>query len=141
KWPTWWWIAALVASYVAVLAVVSYAARHEYPMEPWRAAMPLPVVDKTGVEIVHGNLVAAGMLAIAAFQSYALLALYRMKPPPNAVRLGCGALLLLSCSAPALISFDLYSYVQYAALGLKAYQAAGVPFGGAYRVFDLWHDR
>jgi hypothetical protein len=47
-------------------------------------------------------------------------------------------MLLLSCSAPALISFDLYNYVHDALLGLAAYQPPSVPFSGEYRVFDLW---
>jgi hypothetical protein len=140
QWPAWCWIAALVLSYVAVLVLVRYAALHEYPMEVWRATMPLPVVDRSGVEIEHGNLLAAGMLVLSALQSYAMLALYRIKPPARAVWLGCGVLLLLSCAAPALTSFDLYGYVQYAGLGLRAYQASSLPFGGEYHIFELWHD-
>jgi hypothetical protein len=142
--PNWsgrWWIAALVGSYVAVLSMAWYAACHEYPMNAWRATMPLPVVDKDGVEIEHGNLVAVAMLALATLQSYALLGLYRAKPRYRAVWLGCAAMLLLSCSAPVLTSFDLYGYVQYATLGLKAYQPSSLPFVGEYHIFDLWHDR
>jgi len=140
KWPAWWWITALVGLYVFELAIISFAARHEYPMEPWRWAMPLPVVDKSGVDIRHGNLTAAAMLVLSALESYILLAIYRTEAPRLAIRLGCGGLLLLSFFAPALVSFDLYSYVQYAAMGLRAYEPASFPLSGDYTIFHLWHD-
>ena len=44
------------------------------------------------------------MLDLAAFQSYALLALYRQKPGRTAVGVGCEVMLLFSCAAPALTS-------------------------------------
>jgi hypothetical protein len=50
------------------------------------------------------TLVAAAMLYLAAFQSCALLALYRQKPGRTAVGVGCGVMLLFSCAAPALTS-------------------------------------
>jgi hypothetical protein len=137
----WWWVAGLIVSHAAVLALVFYAVRHQQPAEAWRSTMmPLIVIDvfHPARQIDHGNLVATAMLWLAAFQSYALLALYRQKPSRVAVGIGCGVMLLLSCAAPALTSFDLYGYVRDVELGFAAYRPPHVPFPGAYRVFDLW---
>ena len=137
----WWWVAGLIVSYAAILALIFFAARHQFPAEAWRSAlMPLAVVDDraSAGQVPGVTLVAAAMLYLAAFQSYALLALYRQEPARTAVGIGCGIMLLLSCAAPALTSFDLYLYVRDALLGFAAYRPPNVPFLGAYHVFDLW---
>jgi hypothetical protein len=137
----WWWVAGLIASYAAILALVFYAVRHQYPAELWRSTMmPLAVVENRAParHVLYENLVAGAMLYLSAFQSYALLALYRQVPSRTTVRIGCGVMLVLSCAAPALTSFDLYGYVHDAQLGFAAYRPPNVPFSGEYRVFDLW---
>jgi hypothetical protein len=136
--PAWAWVAALVATYAMQLGLVWYGAHHQSPVEAWRALMPLAVVDDRGFTMAGGDLVTAAMLAFAALQSYALLALYRAQPSRELVWIGCGAMLVLSLAAPALTSFDLYGYVHDAQLGLAAYAPPAAPFAGEYHVFDLW---
>jgi hypothetical protein len=138
KLPATLWVAALIASYVAQLAIIWYAAEHEYPMRPWRAAMPLSVVDAPGVDILHGNVLAAAMLLLGGLQSFALLALYRSHPDRRAVWAGCALMLLLSCFSPALLTFDLYFCVHDALLGFAAYHPPSTPFPGEFHIIDLF---
>jgi hypothetical protein len=136
--PAWLWVAFLVGSYALQLAIVSYAAHHQYSGQAWRAAMPLAVVDDRGLPMANADAVTAVMLVLAALQSYALLALYRSCVSRRALIAGCVLMLLLSLASPALLSFDAYGYVHDALLGLAAYQPPDVPFTGAYHVFDRW---
>jgi hypothetical protein len=139
--PLWGWITALALSYAAQLAIVLYASHHQYPVAAWRRAMPLAVVDDRGLGMQNADLATASMLALAALQSYALLAVYRHAHAPSDKRwvaLGCAVMLLFSLAAPALISFDMYGYAHDAVLGLAAYNPPNIPFTGEYRIFDLW---
>jgi hypothetical protein len=138
KLPAGLWIAALIASYATQLAIVWYTAVHEHTWVPWRASMPLAVVDAPGAEILHGNILAAVMLLLGAAQSYALLAVYRSHPARMAVQAGCALMLLLSCFSPGLLTFDLYFCVHDALLGFGAYRPPTTPFPGEYHLLDLF---
>jgi hypothetical protein len=138
KLPAWTWIAALIGSYAVQIGTVYYAAHNQYPADPWRYSMPLMVVDDRGLATAHADLLTGIMLALAALQSYVLLAVYRSAPSQRIVFAGCAALLALSLAAPALMSFDLYGYVHDGLLNLAAYTPPSTPFPGEYHVFDLW---
>jgi hypothetical protein len=88
-------------------------------------------------DVANANFIDLSMLILAAMQSYALLALYRLKPSNTAVGIGCGLMLLSSVSAPALLSADLYGYVHDSMLGFATYAPPKTPFAGPYHVFDL----
>src|SRR6185312_4611170 len=118
---------------------VFYAAHHQYPVEDWRYAMPLMIVDDRGILTERGDLLTGIMLAMAAVQSYALLALYRSVPSRRTLVTGCAVLLALSVAAPALMSFDLYHYVHDGVLGKMAYTPPSTPFPGEYHFIDLWY--
>jgi hypothetical protein len=136
-----WWIAGLIASHAAVLLLLFCAFRNQHPAELWRSMLlPIGVVENRypDRQIVYGSFIATALLCLSAFQSYALLALYRGSPSRVAVRIGCGIMLALSCVAPAVTSFDPYGYVKDSLLGYAAYRPPNVPFQGEYRVFDLW---
>src|SRR6185312_2502092 len=130
------WVAGLLVSYAVQLATVFYAAHHQYPVEDWRYTMPLMVVDDRGILTQRADLLTGIMLAMAALQSYALLALYRSVPSQRTLVTGCAVLLTLSVAAPALMSFDLYHYVHDGLLGRMAYTPPSTPFPGEYHFID-----
>ncbi|HTX59787.1 MAG TPA: hypothetical protein VMH02_08900 [Verrucomicrobiae bacterium] len=136
--PAWSWVATLLASYAIQLGIVLYAAQSQFPVDAWRSQMPIPVLDDRSVPMANPDLLSGAMLALAALQAYALLALYRAQPGRKTLWIGCGIMLAMSFFAPALISFDLYGYVHDAVLGYTAYNPPNVPFQGDYRFFDLW---
>jgi hypothetical protein len=138
KVPPVLWIGVLILAYAAQLGIVWYAARHQLSADAWRAVMPLPTVDDRGLEIEHADAVSGAMLALAALESYALLALYRARVSTALVWSGCVLMIVLSLVSPALLSFDLYGYVHDALLGRAAYQPPAVPFAGEYVIFDRW---
>jgi hypothetical protein len=138
RWPVLVWIGALVLTYAAQLGIIAYAAGHQVPLPGWRLAMPLAAIDDRNPVTLHGDLLTASMLALAALQSYALLAIYRLRSSRAVIVTGCALLVLLSLVSPALLSFDMYGYVHDALLGLAAYDPPAVPMPGAYHLFDLW---
>jgi hypothetical protein len=138
KLPAWVWVAFLAVSYAVQLGVIRYAALNQFGMPDWRYTMPIPVIDDRGFTTANGDVVTAVMLILAALQSYALLALYRLQVARNLLVAGCAVLLLLSLFAPALMSFDMYGYVRGAVLGVASYTPADVPFSGDYHILNLW---
>ncbi len=118
SWPAWVWCAMLAITYAAQLALVWYAATAIVTREPWRALLPIGVASH---DAPHLNLIAAAMLALAAVQSFALLALYRSAPSRRLIFAGVAVLVVLSFVAPAFISPDPYAYVGDALLGSGSY--------------------
>jgi hypothetical protein len=138
RWPVLLWIGVLIVTYAAQLGIIVYAAGHQVPLPEWRLTMPLAVIDDRNPAMLHGDLLTGAMIALAALQSYALLAIYRAKPSRIIVWSGSALLLLLSLVSPALLSFDIYGYVHDALLGLAAYNPPAVLMPGEYHLFDLW---
>jgi hypothetical protein len=138
KLPAWVWVAVLAVSYAVQLGVILYAALNQPGMPDWRLSMPIPVIDDRGLPTANGDLVTAVMLILAALQSYALLALYRLQLSRKLLLAGCGLLLVMSLFAPALMSFDMYGYVRGAVLGIASYTPADIPFSGDYHILNLW---
>jgi hypothetical protein len=129
----WVWIAALVASYAASIAVVWYAATTVAAAVPWRQTLPIPVAEHG---MAHPDAVEAVLLAIAVVQTYALVGLYRSAPGRTAIVAGLAAMLALSLAAPAFISPDPYAYVGDALLGRLAYAPPNVAFPGEFASID-----
>lgn len=138
KLPLWLWTCVVVVTYAVELGTIYYAAHNQTPLQAWRRAMPLMVVDDRGLATAHADVVTGVMLAMAAIQSYALLAVYRAVPSRIPTMVGCVAMLAMSIGAPALMSFDLYGYVHNALLGFGAYYPPSTPFPGEYHIIDLW---
>ena len=135
--PAWSLVALLVASYAAQLALELWAATHLWGPAAVSGALPIPVVTRA---MAHPAAVAALTIALAAAQSYALLALYRSRAAPATLIAGCGAMLLLSLAAPVLTNADAYAYVGNALLGAAAYAPPASAFPGEYRVINaFWH--
>jgi hypothetical protein len=112
------YVAGLVLTYAAMLALMWYAAAVRSAPQLWRAELPFPVVtrDATGAQFVS-----LAMLLLAVVQCALLLAIYRRNAGRAAVVAGATIVLVLSLAVPAFVSLDAYSYVSDAALGLHAY--------------------
>ena len=130
------WIAAIVATYAAQLAMVWYGATHGAAYAPWRAAMPFPVMD---LGAAHAGALAFGFLVCGGVQTIALVAIYRATPARAAVAIGSVSLLVLSMAAPALASADLYSNAGYGMLGAAAYAPPAHAFAHSeFSWIELW---
>lgn len=127
------WIALLVASYVAQLAIVWYAAATVASTQPWRTALPIGVAEHG---MAHPDAVEGALLIVAGAQVLALAGLYRSRPTRIALALGFAALVALSIAAPATISPDAYAYVGDALLGRGAYHPPNAVFPGEFAVID-----
>lgn len=127
------WIALLVASYAAQLAIVWYAAATVALAQPWRGALPVGVAEHG---MAHPDAVEAALLIVSAAQVWGLAGLYRARPSWNAMTLGFAALVALSIAAPATISPDAYAYVGDALLGQNAYNPPNTLFPGEFAAID-----
>lgn len=135
--PAWSLIAFLIVAYAAQLALEFWAATHLWGLGAVPGPMPIPVVTRA---MAHPAVVAALTIALAAAQSYALLALYRSRAAPAPLIAGCGVMLLLSLAAPALTNGDAYAYVGNALLGAAAYAPPASAFPGEFGVINqMWH--
>ena len=132
KLPSWVWIGGLIASYAVQLGLIWYCAV-AVPAEPWRALLPIGVASH---DAAYAGFVAAGMLATALLQSYALFALYRRPATRLAAVGGAIVLVVLSLAAPAFVSPDPYAYVGDAMLGHGSYAPPLSPFGGEFAAID-----
>jgi hypothetical protein len=131
--PAWAWVGGTIATYAAQLGLVWYSAAAPVAAEPWRAALPIGVAAH---DVPHAGAVAAAMLALALFQSYALLALYRRPASRRLAVAGALVLCALSLAVPAFVSPDPYAYVGDALLGHAAYAPPAAPFGGQFAPID-----
>ena len=136
-WPSWWWISAIVTSYAVQIALAWWAATHQEVIRVPSGLLPLPVLD---THVLHRNLVSIAVALIGALQTYALLGLFRAKPAPRAIAIGCAAMAVLSLGSPALASFDALGYVHDALLGRAAWAPPPV-LPGQLHVVDLWFGR
>lgn len=138
--PAWGapvWIALLVASYAAQLAVVWYAASTVAMVQTWRAALPIGVAEHG---MAHPDAIEGALLILAFVQVWALAGLYRSRPAPIGTALGFAALIALSMAAPASISPDAYAYAGDALLGRNAYHPPNTIFSGEFAAIDrLFH--
>ena len=134
--PAWSLVAFLIVAYAAQLALEFWAATHLGALQVL-PPLPIPVVTRA---MAHPAAVAALTIALAAGQSYALLALFRSRATPAPLIAGCGAMLVLSLAAPALTNGDAYAYVGNALLGAAAYAPPATAFPGEYGVINaMWH--
>ncbi|MGR4065640.1 MAG: hypothetical protein ACLQPV_09385 [Vulcanimicrobiaceae bacterium] len=135
--PAWGAVAFLVAAYAAQIALEFWAATHVWGRPPSSVPLPIPVVTRG---MAHPAVVGTLTIALAAAQSYALLALYRSRAKVAPVAAGFAAMLLLSLAAPALTNADAYAYVGNALLGAAAYAPPATAFPEAYRAINaFWH--
>lgn len=127
------YVVALAVAYACQLALIWYGATSQTDWAPWRSHLPLPVITRTAY---HAELIAIAVVALTAFQSWALFAIYRRRVWGATLVAGAAALLVLSLAEPALISPDTYSYVADAMLGSASYVPPATPFAGEYRVIN-----
>ncbi|MBV8490579.1 MAG: hypothetical protein JO199_08620 [Candidatus Eremiobacteraeota bacterium] len=128
------WVGILVATYALQLGAIWYAATHGAAYPPWRAQMPLPVMD---LHPDRASRIEALMLACGGLQSFALIALYRSNVKPLLIAAGTAMLAAMSLAAPALASADAYSNAGYSMLA-NPYITPVHGFGGAYAFVDRW---
>ena len=133
--PSGVWVGVLVATYAVQLALVSYGATHGEAYQPWRAHMPLPVID---LAAAHADTLEAAMLLTGLLQTCALVALYTTGCSQAFLIAGVLALLAMSMAAPALTSADVYSNVGYALLGKEAYAPPPRPFATEFWPINAW---
>lgn len=133
--PSGVWVSVIVATYAVQLALVFYGATHGEAYQPWRAHMPLPVID---LRAAHADVLEAAMLLTGLLQTYALVALYRTGCSQAFLIAGALALLAMSMAAPALTSADVYSNVGYALLGKEAYAPPARPFATEFWPINAW---
>lgn len=127
-------VAAIAASYVAELALVTFSVFHQAQPQP-KAFLPLPL---NGAIAVDKDIVVAALIALAALQTYLLLRLYRARSFGRWVWIGSAALVLVSLASPAMLTADAYAYVADALLGRAAYAPPNVPFSGQYAPINVW---
>ncbi|HEY1977021.1 MAG TPA: hypothetical protein VGG89_10770 [Candidatus Baltobacteraceae bacterium] len=125
---------AIVASYAAELALVAFAVSHQAQTPP-KAVLPLPL---NSAITVGKDFVVAGLVGLAAVQTYLLLALYRSRTFGRWIWIGAAALVAMSLASPVMLTADAYAYVADALLGRAAYAPPNVPFTGQYAPIDVW---
>jgi hypothetical protein len=129
------WVAIILVTYVAQLLVIHYAATHAPPHPLKTLGMPLPVVDSNSSPIDFSEAV---LLVCGFMQSCAMIALFRDPPSRRSILIGAFVLILLSLSAPALTSADIYLSVGYALLGMTAHAPPHHAFGPDFIAINHW---
>ena len=133
RWAAGVWVGGIAALYALQLGLIWVATQTIVHPEPWRATLPIPVAAHG---IAHPDLVEGALLALAAAQTYALIALYRLGVPQKLVVAGFGALLALSLAAPAFVSPDPYAYAGDSILGRAAWDPPAGELPGEYAVVN-----
>lgn len=135
RWPAWVWIAFCVALYALHLAAMWFAASYVGTPIHWPSPAPIGVAS---ADVRAPDLFEAGLLALGAAQSYALLGLYRARAAGAPVAAGFVAMMLLSLASPAFESPDAYAYAGDAILGLHAYAPPHDDFTGQYETINRY---
>lgn len=125
---------ALIASYVAELALMAFAVFHQAQPPP-NAFVPLPL---NGAIAAHKDAVVAAIVALTALQSYLLLRLYRARGFGRWIWICSGVLVVISLASPVMLTADAYAYVGDALIGSAAYAPPNVPFAGQFAPIDAW---
>jgi hypothetical protein len=127
------------AAYLRLLLAATYA---QHPLRAFMAQMPVRFISGRVAE----NLPEAyrnGFALLAIVEACALFALYCGLARPARWKyavVACGALLALTDAtlARAATSADMYSYVGFTLLGLRAYAPPPQMFPGAYALINTW---
>ncbi|HZY99764.1 MAG TPA: hypothetical protein VFE36_09335 [Candidatus Baltobacteraceae bacterium] len=127
-------VATIAASYVAQLALMTYAV-FQQAQHPPGSFLPLPL---NSAIVNDKDLIVGASIALAALQTYLLLRLYRARAYGRWLWIGSTALVVLSVASPVMLTADAYAYVADALLGRAAYAPPNVPFSGQFAPIGVW---